>query len=464
MSGQPVYPVEGEGVVEPLTGGITASEQVTLVDRGAGVIAAWALFDYARTIFSYSVLSVNFSLWVTQDHKAPVVVYTLAYSFSLAVIAIASPALGVISDKIRRRLPFLLAVTGLMIGGTALLAFTTNLLLGLLFFIVANVGYQSTQVFYDALLGAITTEKNRGRISGIGMALGYLGTISWGIFTVAYLARYITATNHRPDFLPTAVVVAIFTLPCFLFVKERRPARASGVTRGEIVGSFGQLPRSVRKVWRGHTNLARFLVARLLYADAANTVVSFMAVYSVVVVKLSTKELNIFLPSAATFAVIGALAFGRLADRIGPKRVLNVILALWFVAMLWAALVPVGTIHLGHAAFSAKLLFYAVGPLAGLALGGTRACDRTFLVRITPPAMIGEAFGLFSLVGDAASIIGPLILGLVTFVFLQFGQERLGYRVAILAIVVVLCAGWYFLQRASDSPTGGEAALETGSR
>ncbi|GAC1437650.1 MAG: hypothetical protein NVSMB65_11970 [Chloroflexota bacterium] len=208
--------------------------------------------------------------------------------------------------------------------------------------------------------------------------------------------------------------------------------------------AFTQTRRSVRKVRRDYPNLAAFLLARLLYADAANTVVSFMAVYAVVVVRLTDRELNIFLPSAATFALLGALLFGNLADRFGPKRMLNIVLALWFVAMVWAALV------------STKGLFYAVGPLAGLALGGTRACDRIFLVRLAPRAMVGEAFGLFSLVGDVASISGPLILGIVTYAFLQAGHEILGYRAAILAIVALLCLGWWLLQRASDSV--GESA------
>jgi MFS-type transporter involved in bile tolerance (Atg22 family) len=64
--------------------------------------------------------------------------------------------------------------------------------------------------------------------------------------------------------------------------------------------------------------------------------------------------------------------------------------------------------------------------------------------------MIGEAFGLFSLVGDVAAIVGPLILGLVTFLFLKLGQEMLGYRVAILALVGLLCAGWTLLRWTSD--------------
>ena len=451
LEGQPVAPADRGSVIGPLSGAGTAVARAPAMPQRRGGILSWALFDYARTIFSYSVLVTNFGLWVTQDHKAPVIIYTLATSVALAIMAIVSPALGVLSDKAGRRLPFLLGVTGLMVGSATLLAFTTNLLVGLVLFSIATVGYQSTQVFYDALLGSITTEENRGRISGLGMACGYLGTISWGLVTVLYLSRYITPTHHSAAFLPTAIVVALCALPCFLFVKERPAAPSSPITRADIAASFSQILRSIHKIRRGHHNLARFLVARLLYADAANTVVTFMAVYSVVVVHLSTQELNIFLPSAATFAVVGALTFGRLADRFGPKRMLNVILALWFVAMTWAAFVPSGTIHLGSLAFPAKDLFYAVGPLAGLALGGMRACDRTFLLRVTPPAMIGEAFGLFSLVGDVAAIVGPLMLGLVTFLFLKLGQEMLGYRVAILALVGLLCAGWILLRRTSDS-------------
>src|SRR5205085_2767280 len=298
---QPAHPAGPGSVIGPRTGTGTAVARAPATPQRRGGILSWALFDHARTIFSFSVLTTNFSLWVTQDHKAPLIVYSLATSAALAIMAVASPALGVLSDKAGRRLPFLLAVTGLMVGAGALLAFTTNLLVGLVLFSLATVGYQSTQVFYDALLGSITTEEKRGRISGLGMACGYLGTISWGLVTVLFLSRAITK-DHSAAFLPTAIVVALCALPCFLFVKERPLASRSPITRADISASFSQVHRSIQKIRRGHHNLARFLVARLLYADAANTVIAFMAVYSVKVAGLTTKELNIFLPSAATFA------------------------------------------------------------------------------------------------------------------------------------------------------------------
>src|SRR3989440_1774816 len=265
LEGQRAHPGGTGGVIGPLAGTGTAVARAPAMPQRRGGILSWALFDYARTIFSYSVLATNFSLWVTQDHKAPVIVYTLATSAALAIMAILSPALGVLSDKAGRRLPFLLGVTGLMVGAATLLAFTTNLLVGLVLFSLATVGYQSTQVFYDALLGSITTEEKRGRISGLGMACGYLGTISWGLVTVLFLSRAITK-DHSAAFLPTAIVVALCAVPCFLFVKERPLASRSPITRADISASFSQVHRSIQKIRRGHHNLARFLVARLLYA------------------------------------------------------------------------------------------------------------------------------------------------------------------------------------------------------
>src|ERR687885_1476065 len=98
LEGQLAHPAGPGSVI-----GSTAIAQEPAMPQRRGGILSWALFDYARTIFSYSVLSTNFGLWVTQDHKAPVIVYTLATSAALAIMAVASPALGVLSDKVGRR-------------------------------------------------------------------------------------------------------------------------------------------------------------------------------------------------------------------------------------------------------------------------------------------------------------------------------------------------------------------------
>src|SRR5437763_14293786 len=111
LEGQLAHPAGRGGVISPLIGTGMAGARAPAMPQRRGGILSWALFDYARTIFSYSVLATNFSLWVTQDHKAPVIVYTLTTSVALAIMAIASPALGVLSDKTGRRVTFLLGVS-----------------------------------------------------------------------------------------------------------------------------------------------------------------------------------------------------------------------------------------------------------------------------------------------------------------------------------------------------------------
>src|SRR5689334_18571794 len=115
-------------------------------------IFSWALFDFAMTIFSLNIISRYFALWVKEGKGQEDIVYSLTFSVSLFVVAISSPALGVLSDRFGRRLPSLLGLTVIICISIALIGVTDNLTLGLILFVIANYAYQSTQVFFNALL------------------------------------------------------------------------------------------------------------------------------------------------------------------------------------------------------------------------------------------------------------------------------------------------------------------------
>jgi UMF1 family MFS transporter len=403
-------------------------------------VASWVLYDLANTIFSLNIVSLYFSLWVVNVMGAGDAAYGFANSISMAVIFFASPLLGALTDQSPRRMPFLVISTLLCITFTLLLG-QGSLASSLVYFAIANIAYQAGLQFYDALLPEVSTEENRGWIGGIGVGVGYLGSvigIAVGSLILAgadqlppalQSARYITV------FQATAVLYLLFALPCFFFVRERpKPGRHFSLASiGAATRQIGATLRSTGK----YPGLVRFLIGRVFYTDAVNTVIAFMGIYVTNEVGFSTSQAQIVLLVAILFAVVGGFAWGKVVDRIGPKRSLDLVLGMWVVIFIWTAVV--GFLKLPG------LFFWPVPCLAGIALGGTWTADRPYMLRLTPPARVGEFYGLYGMVGRFAAITGPFIWGLVS------DTLGLGRPAAILTLLVGIVIGYFILRPVSDA-------------
>ncbi len=400
-------------------------------------VLSWALYDFANTIFSMNIVSLYFSLWVIHVMGGKDIQYSIANGTSMALILLTAPLLGALSDQAGRRMPFLVASTLLCVLFTALLGMG-GLLLSLAFFVLANYGFQAGLIFYDALLPEVSDESNVGVVGGIGIGLGYLGSFT-GVAMGLLVLNPDRPETYLSVFRLTALLFLLFALPCFLFVRERRKVLAESEQRsvGEILrGSLTQLKRTVEHA-QEFPGLARFLLGRVFYTDPVNTVILFMSVYVVKEVGFSETEAQIFLLFAITAAAVGSFLWGPIVDRIGPKRSLNWVLRLWMVVFAGAILLAI---------FDLKPAFWLVGALAGIALGGTWAADRPYMLRLAPPRYIGEFYGLYSMVGRFASIVGPLMWGFVVDV-LGWGRPA---AVATLLVLVVIAYG--ILQPVSDEP------------
>jgi MFS transporter, UMF1 family len=155
--------------------GTTATLTARAAPRSA--VAGWVLYDLANTIFSMGVVSLFFPLFVRDSVGAQRVdtIYGIISAISMGLIFVVSPLLGAMTDRARRRMPFLIVSTIVCVIFTALLA-RTGFVLSAIFFIIANIAYQAGLQFYDALLPQVSTEENRGKIGGIGVGIGYLGS------------------------------------------------------------------------------------------------------------------------------------------------------------------------------------------------------------------------------------------------------------------------------------------------
>lgn len=413
------------------------------------VVASWVIYDLANTIFSMGVVSMLFSLWIRDRVGADRAdsVYGIITGVSMGIIFLVSPLLGAMSDRARRRMPFLVVSTILCVAFTLLLG-RIGYWGTIIAFVLANATYQAGLQFYDSLLPEVTTDENRGRIGGIGVGIGYLGS-----YIAVGFALIFGTSDKALLFTLIGIAFLAFAIPCFFLVPERGNPRPGKVFDfGVIFSSFRKTVITLREGER-YPGLVRFLIGRVFYTDAINTVIAVMTLYAVNVsvsagqdAATAEKTAQLVMMSAITFAVIGGFVWGSIVDRIGPKRTLDIVLCLWLGTFSLASAMGLLGLPLGT--------LWVVGALAGIALGGVWSADRPLMLRLTPPDRIGEFYGLYGMVGRFSAITGPLIWSAVT-AFTVRGLNlpvHVGQGYGVLALLLMVLLGWWILRRVNDKP------------
>ena len=426
---------------------------------------AWVLYDFANTIFAVTVLSLFFPLWVEERVggggafiSAPGLV-NAATAVSALLVVLSAPVLGAVGDFRQRRVPYLVVLTLAAVALTASLDLAGGVVVGLAVFVAADLAYQSALVFYNALLPAVSAGRGEGRVSGYGTAAGYVGTIL-ALLVLTYVVQNGEALRsflgplggwletgeeaNSNAFLPTAVLYLVFSLPAFFLVPDpavraRRPV-SLGLAYRDVYRTLTNLG--------GYAGVGTFILATVLYTDAANTAIANMALYGRVVFGMDTAQVTSLLLFSTVFAVVGSAVFGFLCDRGGPKRALLAVLVVWLVALVLA------TVAVG------PWMLFVAGPFVGIALGGMWTVGRVMLVALSPPEKLGEFFGLFSLAGKVSAVFGP---ALTTVLLFAFGGGAFGYRLSIGSLAVIMAAGIFFMLRVPDARPGdrGPATLDS---
>ena len=377
-------------------------------------IASWALYDFANTIFSMNVISLYFALWVTVDHGGQDILYSAALSGSMFAVAISVPIFGAISDQTgRRRFPLTL-LTVISVIATGFIGQASQLWVGLFLFVIANYCYQSALVFYNGMLPDVARQSNVGVISGYGVSLGYLGSIA-GLLLVK---PFVTDGGRLAAFLPTAILFLTFSIPCFLFVKDPNPK--------PFHADIGKTFRTLKKTIVGASHYLvplKFIGIHFLILDVVNTVIAFMSVYANKVIGFDDKQITTFLIISTVFAMLGSWIIGWLVKCKGT------VFSYWIVLWLWLAALVLIMVSPG------ERLFWVVGPLAGMGMGGVWVVSRTIIIELSPPEKIGEFFGIYGLAGKMASIVGPLLWGAVVWILRD--TQTLKYRTAVGTLLVI---------------------------
>jgi len=430
---------------------IRAGGLAGLTPSGRAIVpVTWSLYDFANTIFSFAVVSGAIGLYLN-DRLGPqdgAVALSLAIVLSVGLNAIVSPVLGAISDRGGRRMPFLLAFTALCIVPTFFVA-DVPVLLGLVFFMIANFAYQAALIYYDATLKLVSYPATRGKLSGIGTAIGYCGTVVVGLLI------FLLDVPVMDRFRLAALLYLAFAIPIFLVVRERRVPDEPPLRVADVVASLGQLRLSIAHA-RQVPGLGRFLVGRFFYSDAVNTVIVVMSVVTTEALLVSDATANVILLGLTVVAIAMSFVWGWLCDRIGPKRTLIIVLISWAVGLV------LGGVALGFGP-DGLIPFLIAGAILGSGLGGVTVADRVLMVRLSPPDRIGEFFGLYGLVGKGSQVIGQLLYGLI--IFLLLDSIGVGaYQIAVLSLLVTMVIGLWLVWPVRDDWAGSGEIPGPGAR
>ncbi|PKN73020.1 MAG: MFS transporter [Candidatus Cloacimonetes bacterium HGW-Cloacimonetes-3] len=388
-------------------------------------IMGWMFYDFANSAFTTIIVTVVYSVYFINNVVGGTsgygeMLWGRAIGISMTMVALSAPILGAVADYSRSKKKLLFINCYLTVIFTALLYFVHpgQVFLGMLFFIIANFGFNSANVFYDAFLPEICSQEDIGKVSGFGWALGYVG----GLISLL-VALVLVKQNVRYVFPAVAVHFFLFSLFTFFWLKEfKRPSKRSNYLRV----AYQRIYFSVKNIAK-QPQLLRYIISYFIYNDGITTVIVFASIYGIERFGMKTTDMIIYFILAQFTSIIGSGIFGWFTDKFNVKLSLSISLLIWIVVVVWA-----------YFCGSAREYYY-VGLLAGLAIGSSQSNSRTMLSMLTPKTRQAEFFGFYTLTGRLSSIIGPILYGWIA-------HKTGDIRYSILSLILFFVVGWIILQ------------------
>ncbi|WOP18216.1 MFS transporter [Raineyella sp. LH-20] len=406
-------------------------------------IWSWVSYDWGSSAFSAVIVTFVFATYLTGTVAAKDGAISGATALSIstaiagAVIALTAPIMGQQSDSGGRRRSLALW-TGIVIAATAAMYAIrpdpSFLVAGLVLLGVGTVAMEFGNVSYYAMLKQVSGDDDMGRVSGLGWAMGYTGSIF--LLLLAYFG-FIAEGNWfgvpstdglgvRVVCLLVAVWYLVFAVPVFLAVPD--PARGARSVRLGAGGAYRTLFRDVRDLWHDDPAAVRFLIASAIYRDGLAAVFTFGAVLAVSVYGMPASMVLIFGVAANLVAAVGAGIGGLAEDRVGARPVIMACI----IGLVASAVVLLFVHGTG--------MFWIFGLALCLFVGPAQASSRSMMARMAPAERQGQMFGLYTTSGRAVSFLSPAL-------FAAFAGLTHQDRWGIVAIVLVLAAGGVLLLR-----------------
>ncbi len=422
----------------------------------------WYFYDWANSAFSTTVVTVFLGPYLTTVTKAAAdangFVYPLGikvnagsffpYVVSLSVLfqVIFLPIMGAIADYSHRKKQMLalFAYLGAFVTMGMYFLKGTNYLLGGVLFIIANLSFGVSVVFYNAFLPEIADPDERDSVSSMGWAMGYLGdglllAMNLLLFYEAGTLGLTTSQAIRINLASAGMWWAIFTLIPLATLRRRQPIKSLPQGENYLSAGFKQLRKTLSKA-RAYPQTLLFLIAYLFYNDGIQTVIALSSEFGQEELGLPISTLTAVILMVQFVAFLGSILFNYVSKAVGTKRAIMISLLIWTGSLIYA-----------YGFLRTSLHFFILGAVIGMVLGGSQALSRSVFSLMIPKGQEAEYFSLYEVSERGTSWLGPLLFGLA----LQFTGS---YRIAILSLVIFFILGLALLTRVNIR----KAAIEAG--
>ncbi|CAN2041258.1 MFS transporter, UMF1 family [Candidatus Magnetomoraceae bacterium gMMP-15] len=373
-------------------------------------IFGWAIYDWANSAFATTVMAGFFPIFFKEfwslgvDPTLSTARLGLANSMSAIIVALLAPILGAIADKGSSKKKFLLffACMGITMTFSLYLIASGKWLYAVILYVFAGIGFSGGNIFYDALLINVASEKKIDFVSSLGYSLGYIGGgILFAINVWMTLSPETFGFKNAGEavkfsFLSVGLWWAIFSIPLFIFVKEP-PVLIKKSVKDIIKQGLIQLKETYDEA-RHLKKIFFFLIAYWFYIDGVDTIIR-MAIDYGISIGFESKDLIAALLITQFVGFPSALFFGWLASKISARRCILIAIGVYLFISIWGAFMQ------------NKYEFYILAIIVGLVQGGIQALSRSYYAKIIPADKSAEYFGFYNMIGKFAAILGPLLMG-----------------------------------------------------
>ena len=397
-------------------------------------VFGWAMYDFANSGYTTVVITAVFSAYfvgaVADKAEWATLAWTIALSFSYAIVMLTMPAMGAWVDRHAAKKKLLMAVTAACVASTAALFWVKpgDVLLALVCIIISNTFYSYGESLTAAFLPELAKPEAVGRISAWGWAWGYLGgMVTLGI-CLAYVLWAQAAGQTAGQFVPitmlmTAAIYALAACVTLVLLKEHAKPQLSEKTKARY---WQQLIQTFKEA-REYKDFMQLMACAVAYQGGVAVAITLAAIYAEQVIGFEPQETMVLIFVLNIAALVGSLVLGYAQDRIGHKLALSLTLWGWVITCVVAAM------------STSKEMFWWAAILAGVCMGSSQSTGRAMAALFIPSQRLAEFFGLWAFAIRLASILGPMGYGLITWV--TDGNQRL----AIAATTGLFFVGWLLL-------------------